>query len=125
MAITVKEFERQIRTEFAKLDYLDSQNINIIDSNQDFLIGEAYLQKKYYLKFEYKRMLYTFSFALIYELKEENDKRIWGLDKDNRIGWHLHPIHEIEKHEPIPEQTVEQIIFLFDQAWQKVLQKLD
>ncbi len=63
----------------------------------------------------YNVVLNIQSFALV-----ANGKRIWGLDKDNRLGWHEHPLKNSEQHKPIVPQTIEQIVEHFKAIWHEL-----
>ena len=55
--------------------------------------GYAYLRNEFSLRFYFNEVTGTTAFALI-----ENQQRIWGVDYDNRRGWHLHPVDDPTKH---------------------------
>jgi hypothetical protein len=45
------------------------------------------------LRFYFNEVTGTTAFALI-----EKEGRIWGIDYDNRRGWHLHPVEDPATH---------------------------
>ncbi len=47
----------------------------------------------------------TIAFALI-----EQQQRIWGIDFDNRRGWHRHPLQEPKQHVQIDPLSVREIM---------------
>ena len=47
--------------------------------------GHAYVREDLFLRFYFNEVSGTIAFALI-----EEQSRIWGIDFDNRRGWHLH-----------------------------------
>lgn len=49
----------------------------------------------------------TIAFALI-----SNQQRIWGIDFDNRRGWHVHPVEDPSGHVAIDPLTVSEIVLL-------------
>ena len=49
----------------------------------------------------------TIAFALI-----RQGERVWGVDRDNVRGWHLHPVEAPSRHLSIEAQTVESILDL-------------
>ena len=55
----------------------------------------------------YNDLTETIAFALI-----KNEKRIWGIDKDNIRGWHIHPLNNPEQHDSIQSLTIFDIIDL-------------
>jgi hypothetical protein len=58
-----------------------------------------------FLRFYFNSLTGTLAFALI-----ENEQRVWGIDFDNRRGWHMHPLGNPTAHEPIAPMTVSQIV---------------
>jgi hypothetical protein len=50
------------------------------------------------------------------------DDRIWNLDKDNRVGWHIHPLENTKLHEPIEPKSVKEIVATFDLVCGKFVQ---
>lgn len=68
--------------------------------------GYAYTDDdEFFLRFYFNRMTGTLAFALI-----EKQKRIWGIDHDNRRGWHLHPEENPSEHVEIEALTVSEIV---------------
>ena len=69
--------------------------------------GHAFLQKNsdLFLRFYFNEKTGTLAFALI-----KNDQRIWGIDFDNRRGWHLHPIENPIDHMAIAPMSVREIV---------------
>ncbi|MFZ1242165.1 MAG: hypothetical protein WAW20_14240 [Anaerolineae bacterium] len=51
----------------------------------------------------------TMAFALISE-----QPRIWGIDFDNRRGWHLHPVENPAEHRMIEPLSVSGIVLLLE-----------
>lgn len=47
----------------------------------------------------------TTGFALI-----EAGERIWGMDYDNALNWHRHPLRKTGTHEAIPAPSISEII---------------
>ena len=54
-----------------------------------------------FLNVYYNEVTETIAFALI-----ENEKRIWGIDKDRIRDWHIHPLNDPEQHESIQPLTI-------------------
>ena len=69
--------------------------------------GSAYIDDDLFLRFYFNERTQTIAFALI---KENNEKRrIWGIDRDNRRGWHAHPVEDPGAHveiDPLPVKAV-------------------
>ncbi len=57
------------------------------------------------LRFYFNRITGTMAFALI-----DGQRRIWGIDYDNRRGWHVHPKEDPEDHVGIGPLTVREIV---------------
>ena len=67
--------------------------------------GYAYTQGTRYLRFYFNEMTGTIAFALI-----DGQQRMWGIDYDNRRGWHLHPADAPTEHIEIAMVSVADII---------------
>lgn len=55
--------------------------------------GYAYVHEDLFLRFYFNEVSGTIAFALV-----EKQQRIWGIDYDNRRGWHLHPADDPTAH---------------------------
>lgn len=67
--------------------------------------GNAVIGRDTFLRFYYNSVTGTTAFALI-----RGRRRVWGLDYDNRRGWHLHPFGAPDEHVSINPATLPQII---------------
>jgi len=67
--------------------------------------GYAYTEGDVVLRFYFNQLTGTIAFALI-----EDQRRIWGIDYDNRRGWHVHPKAHPEDHVAIGPLTVGEIV---------------
>ena len=67
--------------------------------------GYAYLEENVFLRFYFNEMTGTIAFALI-----EHQQRTWGIDYDNRRGWHEHPSDRPENHIAIEPLTIAEIV---------------
>ena len=81
-----------------------------IASGRAFLPGSA----DRFLRIYFNEATGTMAFALI-----SNQQRIWGVDFDNRRGWHLHPIESPEKHVAIAPQSISEIVLLLEDVYPK------
>ena len=63
------------------------------------------------MRYYFNEVTGTLAFALI-----ENQQRIWGIDFDNRRGWHLHPIEKPADHIPIEPLAVPEIVMHLQRA---------
>jgi hypothetical protein len=97
------DFESLLRKELARLYCIC--DIQIKQRTLISLYATIKLEKAYKLAVFYNHHFNILSFSLVYE-----NKRIWGLDRDNRIGWHVHPLGNAENHEKIVERKLPAII---------------
>ena len=67
--------------------------------------GYDYVHEALFLRFYFNEATGTTAFALI-----DNQRRIWGVDYDNRRGWHLHPTDDSTDHVDIAPLSVSEII---------------
>lgn len=67
--------------------------------------GQAHVREELFLRFYFNEDTGTIAFALI-----EKQQRIWGIDYDNRRGWHLHPADNPTDHLGIEPLSVPDII---------------
>ena len=70
--------------------------------------GSARVEDDLFLRFYFNELTQTIAFALIRENDEK--QRIWGIDRDNRRGWHEHPVDAPADHRPIEPVPVAQIV---------------
>jgi len=67
--------------------------------------GRAYIDAGLFLEFYFNEQTGTMALALI-----EGQGRIWGIDRDNIRGWHLHPLENPIEHVEIEELSVSKIV---------------
>jgi hypothetical protein len=73
--------------------------------------GRAYVTRRIndiremFLEFYFNEQTGTMAFALI-----EDRERIWGIDRDNIRGWHLHPLENPRGHIGIEMLSVSEIV---------------
>jgi hypothetical protein len=69
--------------------------------------GYAYAQGQsdLFLRFYFNQRTQTMAFALIHE-----ERRVWGIDRDNRRGWHSHPVDNPASHVQIAPLSVSDIM---------------
>ena len=113
----IKQFELELREALFNLDYIES--IIFYKVNELSIKGKIYLKQSYILEVRFteieKKYNFTLSFTLLY-----SDNRIWGLDKDNRVGWHIHPLENTKLHETIEPKSVKEIVSTFDSVCSKL-----
>lgn len=113
----IDQFRTQLISALSSLDYIES--INISEVKESKFIGTVRVRRSYVLSIRFKLFqgILTLSFTLIFE-----NKRIWGLDKDNRAGWHIHPLHDVTNHEPIEPKKVHEIVMEFDRIVRQLIE---
>ena len=67
--------------------------------------GRAYVTAGMFLEFYFNEKTGTIAFALI-----RDRGRIWGIDRDNIRGWHLHPLENPVEHVGIEKLSVSEIV---------------
>ncbi|MDY7080704.1 MAG: hypothetical protein SXV54_27805 [Chloroflexota bacterium] len=67
--------------------------------------GRAHVSEELFVRFHFNAVTGTIAFALI-----EEQRRIWGIDYDNRRGWHLHPADDPAEHVQIAPLSVSDIV---------------
>jgi hypothetical protein len=108
----LQEFEQILKMALSALSYITE--ISIVQRTEVSLSGKIGLKKQdYELHLFYNQQVYALQFALIYE-----KQRIWGLDKDSRIGWHIHPLNNVNVHQEIPQKNIAEIIAIFDAVYE-------
>ena len=73
------EFEEIVRKSLSALPYV--QKIKIKQRTEISLQGNIDLKQNYHLSIFYNEIFNIMSFSLIYR-----KKRIWAIDRDNRVG---------------------------------------
>lgn len=71
--------------------------------------GRAYVQGPVnrFLRVYFNETTGTIAFALI-----SDQQRVWGVDYDNRRGWHLHPVENPTEHMMIAPLSISEIVSL-------------
>lgn len=69
------------------------------------LKGQGYISAKLFVRFYMNQKTQTIAVALIH-----NEERIWGIDCDNRRGWHQHPLESPDLHQKIEPLTMMDIM---------------
>jgi hypothetical protein len=67
--------------------------------------GYAHVREELFVHFYFNEVTGTIAFALI-----EKQRRIWGIDHDNRRGWHLHPVENPASHVRINPLSLSDIV---------------
>jgi hypothetical protein len=98
----VKSFTRELLAALAENQHFERV---ALQTEGPIANGYAYLREDFFLRFYFNEVTGTLAFALI-----ERDARIWGIDCDNRRGWHLHPAEHPDEHVDIEPLSVSEII---------------
>lgn len=110
----LNEFTRQLESHLRDLPFVESWTIERANT---FVKIRVVLKRKSFLHVFYNARIRIQSFALVV-----NEERIWGLDRDNRLGWHEHPLGNPEKHLSIEEPDLAYIIQRLVDVWNEVFQ---
>jgi|GEM_PF-418556 len=77
----------------------------VLRSEGPVVKGRAYVTAEMFLEFYFNEKTGTMAFALI-----RDQDRVWGIDRDNIRGWHLHTLENPAKHVEIEELSVSEIV---------------
>ena len=91
------------------LDFVSSIDLR---TEAFILKGRVLFRIRGFLEIYFKEQTQTLAVAWI-----EEDRRTWGVDRDNLRGWHRHPFENPESHQPIPAVTMSEIIREFVGVW--------
>lgn len=84
------------------LDFVASVDIQ----TEAFTIrGRGYFREGGFLEVYFNEQTQTMAVAWI-----EDNRRRWGIDRDNLRGWHRHPLESPEDHQAIPAQSIGDIV---------------
>ncbi|MDP3030401.1 MAG: hypothetical protein Q8O04_13125 [Deltaproteobacteria bacterium] len=108
----VKSFLVELLSALAKLDFVKDVGLK---AEGLILSGRVRLQKSMFLEVYYNAVTETVAFALI-----EEQRRIWGIDRDNIRDWHIHPLDDPTKHTGIEPLSVSEIIEALAKVWEEV-----
>jgi len=77
----------------------------VLQSEGPVVKGRAYVTAEMFLEFYFNEKTGTMAFALI-----RDRDRVWGIDRDNIRGWHLHPLENPMEHVEIEKISVSEIV---------------
>lgn len=77
----------------------------VLQSEGPVVKGRAYVTAEMFLEFYFNEKTGTVAFALI-----RDRDRVWGIDRDNVRGWHLHPLENPVEHVGIEKLSVSEIV---------------
>ena len=75
-----------------------------LDIDEDIASGRVHISERQFLRLYFNGITDVMAFALI-----DNERRIWGIDRDNIRGWHLHPADNPDSHVAIEPLTIPEI----------------
>jgi hypothetical protein len=110
--VGTNEFKRSLEKSLQQLNFVSSYRLKIEELVVD---GELFIECNCFVKIRFTENWLTFSFALIID-----NQRIWAIDKDNRLGWHRHPMNQVQIHESIAAQTIEEIVEELKSVWEEI-----
>jgi hypothetical protein len=106
------QFKNRLENALQALGFIDRLNI---EAQAEYAEGEIFLAYSCFVKFYYESEWRKFSFGLIV-----NSERIWAIDKDIRVGWYRHPLNQVQIHESIAAQTIEEILEELKSVWEEI-----
>ncbi len=104
------EFINEVRQRLTALEFVE--DISVEKLMQTAVKIKVTLKPKGYLNIWYNVFRRTQSFNLLI-----NDVRIWGIDHDNRFGWHEHRLDNPQGHQKIDAMTISEIIAKLYDIW--------
>ena len=85
----LKSFLTELLSSLAKFDFVKDVDLE----TQGLVVsGRIVLQNDMFLEVYYNAVTKTMAFALI-----KDQRRIWGIDRDNIRDWHIHPLNDPAK----------------------------
>jgi hypothetical protein len=108
----IDEFLERVEIGLKKLEFVERWSFT---KKNTTLRIRVVLKPKALLNVYYNKVLRIQSFALII-----SDKRVWGLDKDSRLGWHEHPIENAEIHHSIEPVEINEILIRLQLVWKSM-----
>jgi hypothetical protein len=98
----VKQFSKVLLRSLADIEAFESVSLQVEGPTVN---GRGYLDERSFVRFYFNEVTGTLAFALI-----EEQRRTWGIDFDNRRGWHLHPLSDVTRHISIPPLSVLDVV---------------
>ena len=106
----VNQFQAELKTNLSQLEFVEQ--IITEQNSATYIKIKVTLKPKGFLNIWYNSIRRTQSFSLIIE-----NNRKWGLDFDNRIGQHEHPINNQDSHISIKSHTLIEIVEKLQEVW--------
>jgi len=109
----INEFLNKIESILVKTDFVQNWQVS---KKRTTLQIRTFIEKDFFLDVFFNQSLDIYSFSLIM-----NNKRIWGCDKDNIRGWHLHPLANPNSHQLIKNHTIEEIFIRIEETIKNII----
>lgn len=106
----ISQFLKELDESLANFDFVNE--IRVMQVSATYIKIKVTLKPKGFLNIWYNAIRRTQSFSLIVE-----NKRIWGYDYDNRIGWHEHPVNNPDIHVIASSCTINEIVEKLKKVW--------
>ncbi len=106
----VNQFLTELQASLSEFEFIEQ--IKTVQRSATYIKITVTLKPKGFINIWYNAIRRTQSFSLIID-----NNRKWGLDFDNRIGWHEHPIHNQDSHILIKSHTITEIIEKLQKVW--------
>lgn len=98
----VRDFASELLRALATVEAIEQVTLH---SEGPVVSGQAYVSAEMFLEFYFNEETGTIAFALI-----RSRNRIWGIDRDNIRGWHLHPLESPREHVEIERLSVSEVV---------------
>jgi hypothetical protein len=99
------KFEADLRATIER--FSDVRNIVVSKRTPVSLKASIILEREFSIAVFYNSSFAIRSFSLIYQ-----NRRVFGIDCDNRIGWHIHPVDNADSHVLTEEKSFSEIMEL-------------
>jgi hypothetical protein len=107
----LKAFLAELVTSLARLDFVASLELR----TEVFTVkGRVHLTQRGFLEVYFNERTQTVAVAW-----NEEERRRWGIDRDNLRGWHRHPVENPEDHQAIPAMSIYEIIKELGEVWRQ------
>jgi hypothetical protein len=107
----LKAFLAELVTSLARLDFVASLELR----TEVFTVkGRVHLTQRGFLEVYFNERTQTVAVAWI-----EEERRRWGIDRDNLRGWHRHPVENPEDHQAIPAMSIYETIKELGEVWRQ------
>lgn len=105
----IRAFLQSFLHGLSALDFVEGVDFH----SEAFVVkGRVFMKKGRFLQVYMNGSTNTVAFALI-----ENEKRIWGVDRDDIQGWHIHPANRPETHIDCGPMDADMIIKAIAEVW--------